>query len=51
MSRTERRMYPCEECTATYPSYLAALDCAEQDVAERYDRAHGRLFKINRSED
>lgn len=43
------QMYACESCTATYPSYLAALDCSEQDRAEEYDRTHGRLFGINRS--
>jgi hypothetical protein len=45
---TGRPMYTCESCTAEYPSYLAALDCAEQDRAESYDRSHGRLFGINR---
>ena len=42
-------MYPCLECTASYPSYLASLDCADQDTMELDDRNNGRLFGINRS--
>lgn len=46
-----RHMYPCERCDSTYPSYLAALDCADQDALEDADRKSGRLFHINRSSD
>ena len=46
---SDRPMYPCLECSASYPSYLASLDCADQDVLELDDRNHGRLFGINRS--
>jgi hypothetical protein len=40
--------YACESCTCTYPSYLAALDCADQDALESEDRANGRLFRSHR---
>jgi hypothetical protein len=42
------RFYACESCTSTYPSYLAALDCADQDAIEREDRDNGRLFRMHR---
>jgi hypothetical protein len=45
----ERPMFPCAGCDAVYPSYLAALDCADQDAMEQDDRNHQRLYGINRS--
>jgi hypothetical protein len=48
LAATFHPSYACTACTCTYSSYLAALDCADQDQLEREDRANGRLFRSHR---
>lgn len=46
-----RPMFECDECTARYPSPLAAADCSEQDRFEATDRREGRFFRIHRAQE
>ena len=41
-------MTSCTHCGKQWPSQLYADDCADQDVMEADDRAHGRFYGINR---
>lgn len=41
-------MTVCDTCGRSWPSPLAAADCADQDAMEADDRANGRLYGINR---
>ncbi len=50
MTAVDRPMFACP-CGREYPSYLAALDCEDQDILEDQDRKSGRLFAMHRHAD